>query len=71
MYLCSTFLLKSIMPELSSSISFSMHSPFIKPHIRAEDELIPDPEGSVDFISQLKLIRLCFIFFNSSTTPKT
>ena len=57
MYLCSTFLLKSIISELSNSISFSMHNPFIKPHNRAEDELIPDPDGSVDFISQLKLIR--------------
>ena len=53
------------MPELSNSISFNMHNPFIRPHTRAEDELIPDPEGSVDFISQLKLIRSCFIFFNS------
>ena len=60
-YLCSTFLLKFIISELFKSILFITLNPLIKPQTRAEDELIPAPDGNVDFIKQEKLFNLDLI----------
>ena len=48
-----------------------MLNPLINPHTRAEEELIPAPEGSEDLMSQEKLFKSDFIFFSYSITPKT
>ena len=46
-----------------------MLNPLINPHTRAEEELIPAPDGSEDLISQEKLFITDFIFLSSSITP--